>query len=459
MQIHELPTISGSPSGGYFATDNGTQTTKIDYTALAQAIIEQYNASTLAGSAQSVKAALDGLMQSAYSLDGGAVVESGFDFDTCLTVGNYYIPTTGLADSTTGTKPISPPIGYLKVMKIRESANYTTQIFYVYNRLEAPYTRNYSASNNTWSDWEHGLNVVYGPNTIKTLTASDDLLSLGVGHYRINNAVPLNAPDSNLKYGFVTIQKRGATGYTYYEYAVGNGSGSEFVQYHGWRYSNSATAITWDNESKAQLTVIGAVPIPSNADLNNYTTPGMYYAESNNIVASLSNTPIAYAFKMTVEATNGGTGSAAAERIQRLYAWNNLDVYQRRYGASSGWAAWEKLPTRAEVDALSNELTVNGVLRLSESASVKPLTLTVPSTSRHLLILTGPYVSRGHAVYTVSCNASGSCYAYLIGGGDDMPQKVSGTGNTLTITSTSESDAIVAVADLVISGSQMTIAS
>ncbi len=61
MQIHELPDVTAIGSGGYFATDNGSQTTKIDYDALAKAIIEQYSASTLAGSAQSVKTALDGL--------------------------------------------------------------------------------------------------------------------------------------------------------------------------------------------------------------------------------------------------------------------------------------------------------------------------------------------------------------------------------------------------------------
>ena len=61
MQIHELPDVTAIGSGGYFATDDGSQTTKIDYDALAKAIIEQYSASTLAGSAQSVKAALDGI--------------------------------------------------------------------------------------------------------------------------------------------------------------------------------------------------------------------------------------------------------------------------------------------------------------------------------------------------------------------------------------------------------------
>lgn len=61
-RIKDLTAKSGNMSNAdFFATDNGTVVTKIDYTALAKAIIEQYNGSTLAGSAQSVQAALNSL--------------------------------------------------------------------------------------------------------------------------------------------------------------------------------------------------------------------------------------------------------------------------------------------------------------------------------------------------------------------------------------------------------------
>lgn len=59
MQIHELATLGQAPATGtYVAVDTGTATRKLDYTALAQAVVEQYSGSTLAGSAQSVQAAL-----------------------------------------------------------------------------------------------------------------------------------------------------------------------------------------------------------------------------------------------------------------------------------------------------------------------------------------------------------------------------------------------------------------
>lgn len=62
MRISNLSNKSGNPSAGdYLVLDDGTTVTKIDYNKLAKAIIENYAASTLAGSAQSVKAALDSL--------------------------------------------------------------------------------------------------------------------------------------------------------------------------------------------------------------------------------------------------------------------------------------------------------------------------------------------------------------------------------------------------------------
>jgi hypothetical protein len=60
IQIHELATKSGNlSSSDYLVTDNGTVTAKIDYTKLAKAIVEQYNGSTLAGSAQTLQSALN----------------------------------------------------------------------------------------------------------------------------------------------------------------------------------------------------------------------------------------------------------------------------------------------------------------------------------------------------------------------------------------------------------------
>ena len=61
-QIHELSTMTGNPdTGTYFAVDNGSTTTKLDYNALAKAVVEQYNKSSIAGSARSLKSAIESI--------------------------------------------------------------------------------------------------------------------------------------------------------------------------------------------------------------------------------------------------------------------------------------------------------------------------------------------------------------------------------------------------------------
>ena len=108
MQIHELPDVTAIGSGGYFATDNGSQTTKIDYDALAKAIIEQYSASTLAGSAQSVKAALDGLAQKSLPTEIAprTTIASGDDLNAYTSPGIYRCATASIAASLSNC-PIS----------------------------------------------------------------------------------------------------------------------------------------------------------------------------------------------------------------------------------------------------------------------------------------------------------------------------------------------------------------
>lgn len=91
MRIFNLSNKSGSlTSNDKFVLDNGTNVMKIDYNALAKAIIEQYTGSTLAGSAQSVKAALDSL--NSKSLSYKRALTSSDDCNT-LTQGVYTFAT------------------------------------------------------------------------------------------------------------------------------------------------------------------------------------------------------------------------------------------------------------------------------------------------------------------------------------------------------------------------------
>lgn len=120
MQIHELPDVTAIGSGGYFATDNGSQTTKIDYDALAKAIIEQYSASTLAGSAQSVKAALDGIKADSVLTRGASeTVTASTDVNNYVTPGTYFF--------NSGTKALNAPnnSGYFRLEVVAPNGSLT----------------------------------------------------------------------------------------------------------------------------------------------------------------------------------------------------------------------------------------------------------------------------------------------------------------------------------------------
>ena len=72
MRIKNLATRATKLLTGnaYMVVDNGTKVEKINYAELAKQIITEYNTQTLAGSAQSVKSALDALNSNLKSLTG-----------------------------------------------------------------------------------------------------------------------------------------------------------------------------------------------------------------------------------------------------------------------------------------------------------------------------------------------------------------------------------------------------
>lgn len=62
VKIKNLPDFTGLPENGdYFAVTNGTATSKLNFSLLAQAIVEAYEGSELAGEQQSPKAAINAL--------------------------------------------------------------------------------------------------------------------------------------------------------------------------------------------------------------------------------------------------------------------------------------------------------------------------------------------------------------------------------------------------------------
>ena len=78
--------------------------------------------------------------------------------------------------------------------------------------------------------------------------------------------------------------------------------------------------------------------IPSGSDLNNYTTPGVFFASSSAISQAISNNPAATPFKLTVEEIN------AVGRVCQTIIPTNIagGIIYRRLCTNNGWQSWYK---------------------------------------------------------------------------------------------------------------------
>lgn len=85
------------------------------------------------------------------------------------------------------------------------------------------------------------------------------------------------------------------------------------------------------------------IAIPANADLNNYTTPGMYYCAVDATVETVQNCPTTHAFSLFVEI------GAASEVVQTLKTWHDGNGYRTTVYVRSKYpewgAGWQKLAT------------------------------------------------------------------------------------------------------------------
>ena len=148
MRIFNLSNKSGSlTSSDKFVLDNGTNVMKIDYNALAKAIIEQYTGSTLAGSAQSVKAALD-------ALNSKTLASLGTSIPVNSNLNGYTSPGRYYAGDTTGITnvPVANATAIDLLVFPRASAGRTWQICFIYRTSPSVYIRAMKSASE-FTDW------------------------------------------------------------------------------------------------------------------------------------------------------------------------------------------------------------------------------------------------------------------------------------------------------------------
>ena len=120
---------------------------------VAQKIIETYAGSSLAGSSQSVKSAIDSLNSNTFALVNSSLtsIPNGSDLDSYATAGNYYVVNASTAASLSNT-PYTTGLFRLIVSEITGTSR--VQIILTANTAEKiMYYRSSTNSGSTWSGW------------------------------------------------------------------------------------------------------------------------------------------------------------------------------------------------------------------------------------------------------------------------------------------------------------------
>lgn len=83
--------------------------------------------------------------------------------------------------------------------------------------------------------------------------------------------------------------------------------------------------------------------IPSGSDLNNYKTPGVFFANSSQTSQQISNNPATTPFRLTVEVIND-VGRICQTLIPTSISGG---IFYKRLFTSTGWQSWYKFQGEA----------------------------------------------------------------------------------------------------------------
>ena len=355
-------------------------TMNVDYAELARNIITQYNAQTLAGSAQTVKSALDTLSSNSYSLKSGTNVASGADFNTYTTPGIYFVTNNSTAagcancpsgragklivEWTTGASTVLRQT-YIEYV---ESANVPTANVYV------------RVSDNGASGWRAWQKQ---PTRAEVDTLNSNLECGGINEkvpyftnvdvnthstagirYYANGCTNL-PPELSAYVYVITLSSSKSGDITQIAYSVttadkwyvrtGRKDGSTFS---AWVKQVTRAEVDALNSNSALLNVGNGKAVATNSDFNNLVTPGVYYVNTTALAQSCSNIPYVCPGKLVVEYFYANNG--AYVRQTYLPATVLTNVYTRRKDNNDNWTDWNKEVLRSEFDALNNSITTFG---------------------------------------------------------------------------------------------------
>ena len=141
---------------------------------------------------------------------------------------------------------------------------------------------------------------------------------------------------------------------------AGNGATVEVKPVDAAPTANSNNLVTSDGVASAIAAVRGlaqAVEIPSNSDLNDFTSPGVYYCASGTVAATLVNTPInnaGFVLEVIPSHSSGIPTQIVFESVSTL----SRVIIRRKY-STSAWYPW----FNAARISTATETSLSGVLR------------------------------------------------------------------------------------------------
>lgn len=153
MRIKDLATRATKLLTGnaWFAVDNGTKVEKAAYAEVVKQGIEEYAGSTLAGSAQTVKSAIDALnSKNIFNL--GTSIPANSDLNNYTAFGNYF--SSSASDLTNSPTSVTNTALQLWVVP-RANAERAFQVAFVYvpGNLPEVYIRSMTGAT-LWSNWK-----------------------------------------------------------------------------------------------------------------------------------------------------------------------------------------------------------------------------------------------------------------------------------------------------------------
>lgn len=311
---------------------------------------------------------------------------------------NEAVPTNGrfaIYDVNTATTAGGND-GYIMAFRW-PSGNWATQVFVDVDDTGIMALRHRSNSN-VWTDW---YRILHSGNYASTLDSRYMQDGANLGGKAYLRYVGINGG----KYNFLTNVANSTDPFMVYAPTTAGTSG----------YVLQSTGGTpkWTSRATLQHELLtagaGCTSIPANADLNDYTTPGVYYCSYNVTVATWSNSPTYYACSLTVLV------AAGLIQILREYGYSSsAREFTRRYYDGT-WTSWVQTPRMSDVytraDADSRYVNVSGDTMTG--------TLTVPvlnvnsqayiyESASHATRLTFNWSGGIARIYAI--NNSGSCY-------------------------------------------------